>query len=336
LWTTLAIFAAEHGQYQHDHEGLLPRAMRYLIFFFAVGLLRVHCGAQAPAKTDICKVFEDPLQFKGTLIEVRGVVHNRDAPTVGSDTCPKRLVVGKFTLRNEILLEPTGKALSSQGKASFAELTSEFEKFDPASQEIFATFAGVFETRESLSDLVKDHGEIFGFGPLSRAPGQLLLREVRDISVMAKPDAPPTHSVCDLLENPLNFNGKLVAVKGLIQGGDGFWIYDDQCPPRIRVQGRTYENIIAIANPTMPLRLHDAEFDTDDDSVALIGRAFGQDKTMRPQVSATLVGLFETRPGLNLTAPNGSSLGFGHLGRAPAELLLKECRGATVTYVPMR
>ncbi len=310
--------------------------MRYLILFLAAGLLPPRCQAQRAAKTDICKVFEDPIRFKGTLIEVRGVVRNRDEPTVGNDLCPKRLVVNKITLRNEILLEPFGKpSISGADKETFNELRADLQNLDPAAQQVFATFVGVLETRDSLSDLVRAHGEIFGYGHLSRAPAQLVLREVRDVSVTGKPAPPMTHSVCELLENPLTFNGTLIAVKGFIQR-NGLWIYDDQCPTRITVQGHTFENIIAINDATTPLRLHDVPFDTDDDSVALIGKTFGQDTTMRADVSATLVGLFETRPGLNLIAPNGSSWGFGHLGRAPAELLLKECRAATAIYVPRR
>lgn len=310
--------------------------MRYLTFFFAAGLLLTRCYAQGPAKTDICQVVADPFRFKGTLIEVRGVVRNRDEPTVGSDLCPKRLVVDKITFRNEILLEPLGKpSLSGSGKEAFAEMRADLQHIAPASQHVFATFVGVLETRDSFSDLVRAHGEIFGYGHLSRAPAQLVLSDVRDISVVAKPDPPPTHSVCELLESPLSFNGTVVAVKGFIEG-NGFWTYDDQCPTHIEVQGHRFENIIAVSDAATPIRLHDVEFDTDDDSVALIGKAFGQGTTMRPYVSATLVGLFETRPGLNLIAPNGSSWGFGQLGRAPAELLLKECREATAIYIPRR
>jgi hypothetical protein len=143
-------------------------------------------------------------------------------------------------------------------------------------------------------------------------------------------------SVCALLKNSLAMNGKLVTVTGSLRAYQGWWLYDDQCSSHISVEGHTFENIIAVARPVDPVRINDVPFDTDEDSLVAVTNAFGKDSSIHPRVSVTFVGLFETRADFKLINPVGSPQGFGHLGAAPVQLLLKECRGVSVEYTPFR
>jgi len=305
--------------------------MRLIVCFIFAGMLAKPCAAQAVSPLDVCTILEGPLRLSGTLIAVRGIARSANGLTVGSDTCPTRIVLDKVAFRNEIAIEEAtgGDVPFIADKTSFADLSAALAKLNPASQYVSATFVGVFETREPLRDLVAGHGLTNGYGYMGRSPGQLILREVRDILVAAKPPAPQIHSVCELLADPLSFDGKLVAVKGSLRAYQGWWLYDDQCQSKFTVQGHSFENLITVTSPTDLVRVHDVPFDTDDDSVALVAKAFGGNTSTQPRVLATFVGVFETREELNLVSRNGASRGFGHLGAAPAQLLLRECREVT-------
>jgi len=309
--------------------------MRLLLALVFASVATVLCRAQVPTETDVCSVLSQPLQFNGTMIAVRGIAHSaNDGLVVGSDACLKRLILDKVTFRNEIAVEEsTGNHVPfSTDKTSLAKLNSILAASE--TQYVSGTFVGLFETRVPLGGLVLGHGLIEGYGNTGRLPGRLILQEVRNISVEAKPPAPQIHTVCELLADPLTFNGKLIAVRGAIRGGG--WMFDDQCLTHITVRGHSFQNLIAVRNPTDLTRIHDVAFDRDDQSLALITKAFGESNDGHPRVVATLVGVFETRDQLNLVAENGVSVGFGHLGAAPAQLLVKECIQVTTEYVPLR
>jgi hypothetical protein len=252
--------------------------------------------------------------------------------------CRKRLVVNKVTFPNAIAVEESTDSPSPflRDQSSLVNLKTALANLDPTQQYLSATFVGLFETRNSLEDLVAGHGLTNGYGLSGQEPGRLIPREIKEISVEPKPPAPSVLSICALLMDPLTFNGKLVAVKGILRTYQGWWLYDDQCPSHITVEGLQFENTIAVIRPTDPARIHDVQFDTDEDSLAGVRKAFGEDSTIHPRVSATIVGVLETRAGLKLVSPVGSPWGFGHLGAAPAQLLLKECREVTAEYLPLR
>lgn len=303
-----------------------------------VVLQAIHCYAQEPMQVDVCKLLELPTQFNKALVAVRAIVRSVDGPKLVGDVCPNRIVVDTVTFPNAIAID---ESIASPipfevSHASVQKLTVALDKLNPSSQYLTATLVGIFETRDSLAGLVLGHGLTTGYGPLGRAPARLILREATDISVALKPPAPAALSVCALLKNPLAMNGKLVAVTGTLRAYQGWWLYEDQCSSRISVEGHTFENVIAVARPTDPVRIHDVPFDTDEDSLVSVTNAFGKDGTIHPRVSVTFVGLFETRADLKLISPVGSSRGFGHLGAAPAQLLLKECREVNVEYTPFR
>jgi hypothetical protein len=312
--------------------------MKLLVGIIFAATLTTPCPAQVPTQVDVCTVLQEPLSFRGALIAVRGIARSVKGLAVGSDMCLKRIVLDRVTFRNEIAIEQSAAnhVPFRTDKTSLAELNAALAKLNPATQSLSATFVGVFETRAPLTDLSAGHGLTNGYGYMERAPGRLLLREVRDISIADKPASPRVLSVCELLATPLSFNGKLVAVKGSVMAYQGWWLYDDHCPSNITVQGRSFDNLIAITSPTDLVRVHDVSFDTDDDSVALITKALGNSATGQPRIIATFVGMFETRQDLSLVSQNGAFRGFGHLGAAPGQLLLKECRGVTPEYVPLR
>jgi hypothetical protein len=311
--------------------------MRLLACFILPGVLVTSWAAEVPIQVDVCTVLEAPLRFNGVLIAARGIAHFTDGLTLQAETCLKRIVLDRVVFRNEIAIEKSTDQHASftTDEASLGNLEVANAQFNPATQYVSATFVGIFETREPLGDLVAEHGQTNGYGYMGRAPGRLVLREVKDISVTTKPPSPQVLSVCELLATPLAFNGKLVSVKGAIRTFQGLWLYDDQCPSKITVQGRSFDSLIAITYPNSILRIHDVPFDTDDDSMALMSKAFGP-SALRPRVFATFIGVFETRDDLKLVSRNGRSLGFGDQGEAPAQLLLKECREVNTIYVPLR
>lgn len=310
----------------------LPAAIAF------VALQAVRCTAQAPIQVDVCTLLEQPTRFNKTWVAVRGVVRSEDGPKLVSDVCPKRIVVDSVAFANAIAID---QSISSpipfeMSHASLQKLRMALDNLNPTEQYLTATLVGIFDTRDSLAGLVLSHGLTTGYGPMGRAPARLILRETTDISIALKPSPPAILSVCALLKDPLAMNGKLVAVAGTLRAYQGWWLYDDQCPSHLSIDGHEFDNLIAVSRPTDLVRVHDVKFDTDEDSLLGVTKAFGHDEKIHPRISVVFVGLFETRPGLNLVSAVGSSQGFGHLGAAPAQLLLKECRGVTAENGPLR
>ena len=63
------------------------------------------------------------------------------------------------------------------------------------------------------------------------------------------PDIHKPLSVCELLKNRLRFNGHMVAVRGLVEGGHGSWLVGDKCPALVVSGGFTWPSAVAITIP---------------------------------------------------------------------------------------
>jgi hypothetical protein len=150
----------------------------------------------------------------------------------------------------------------------------------------------------------------------------------------AQPDeTPPTLNVCEVLSAPLKYNGRIVTIRGRSSGTDeGYWVYSDDCPGALTTGGFTWPSEVSLALPTLPLplRLHPVNFTYDWGARRRLDAEY---KLLRKRVPHaclifTYTGLFETRADWStakMAYANGTSnyAGFGHLGEAPAQLLLR-------------
>lgn len=137
-------------------------------------------------------------------------------------------------------------------------------------------------------------------------------------------DAEHVYSVCELLANPQQFNGKLVKVRGIVEGGmEGSWLKSDDCLERFYVGENSLPKAISLS--------YQSEFGVAPPrNMAHIERVDRQIREKRQKAKSgvlllTHTGVFETRTDwklLNNGAGDKRLWGFGHLNTFPAQLVV--------------
>ena len=143
----------------------------------------------------------------------------------------------------------------------------------------------------------------------------------------------PELTVCEVLSHAAQYNGQLVTIKGKTFGTDeGWWLYSDECPGALTTDSYPWPSEIALELPTLrpPQRLHDVAFEYDWGARRRIEAKYERLRKHAPDscLVSAITGLFETHTeweSAKLTYPNGTwkFAGFGHLGGAPGQLLIK-------------
>jgi len=142
---------------------------------------------------------------------------------------------------------------------------------------------------------------------------------------------PPVITVCDALRAGSFYDGRMVRIRGRIDGTtEGTWLVGDDCPGVLVTDQHLWPSWVWLAQPGWPLVLHPIDFKFDKLSGLHFRRAYRRLAKRTPDrcILSTVTGLFETRTdwlGQKLTYRNGASkyAGFGHLGEAPAQLILR-------------
>ncbi len=142
----------------------------------------------------------------------------------------------------------------------------------------------------------------------------------------------PTVTVCDLLSQPLKYDGMLVRIHDRIEGTDeGNWFTSDKCPGVLVTNKYVWSSVIWFSTPSMtdPLRLHAIDFQFDPESRDRMVAKYRALKRRVPDrcVVWTYLGLFETRRDWSdprAIKVDGDPRGFGHLGEAPGQLIAKK------------
>jgi hypothetical protein len=146
----------------------------------------------------------------------------------------------------------------------------------------------------------------------------------------------PLLAVCDVLSKPLEYDGKLIRIRGIVEATDeGAWLVSADCPGAVVTFMYAWPSEIWLEAP-MPGKayLHPIDFWYDFANELKRNEAY---RRLMPPVDPdclawTFTGLFETRKDWSkayATYPNGTSkfLGFGHRNTSPAELILKSRDG---------
>ncbi len=147
-------------------------------------------------------------------------------------------------------------------------------------------------------------------------------------------------SVCNLIAQRDKYDGKVVTVRGELKSGtEGSWLINaTECDSRLVTKGVVWPNIVHLAYPNNRSSnpMDQADFAIDWGAEKRIGAwvlrsGFNPD---RDHLIETFVGLFRTYPDLeNRVSPNmqdGVRAGFGHLGAAPMQLLIKTRKDPSV------
>lgn len=138
--------------------------------------------------------------------------------------------------------------------------------------------------------------------------------------------------LCDLLTNPLEYDGRLISIRGVWEGSsEGSWIEAGApCKKPFTSYGYTWPQIVWVQTADSPQRIHAVDFHTDQRAFQRIDdqvRKMAVD-TKLSRLLVTFVGVFETRDykpsDIGSDGQGGRrAYGFGHLNAAPAQLLVK-------------
>jgi hypothetical protein len=153
---------------------------------------------------------------------------------------------------------------------------------------------------------------------------------------------PALLSVCELIEHRNEYNGKIVAVRAMLEGTDeGMWLraFND-CKYKLITRGVTWPNAISLEYPknNSKNQADHADFQVDWQVIHTVGLAIPPGFDPKTEVIIkTYVGLFQTYADLESrvspAVPNALRLGFGHLGTAPARILLKTIKDVAAVRV---
>lgn len=127
--------------------------------------------------------------------------------------------------------------------------------------------------------------------------------------------------VCSVLRNLSVYRGSIITIKGEFDGG---WLIGDECPRVIQTGNRLFNNWIHVAWPGNPTIRERLSFDSDTQAREKLRLAV-RTKASGERLFVEIEGLLVTRdPPDNLVdKQNGALRGFGHLGMAPAMIVVK-------------
>jgi hypothetical protein len=145
-------------------------------------------------------------------------------------------------------------------------------------------------------------------------------------------------TVCEALANPLKYDGKMILLEGEIHGTDeGGWLTATACPTQFMTGGHVWPNFVFLQDPTDKHNLHkvDFEYDFGAEKHFLSESDKLEKKNPGRKLRWVYEGLFETRTDWDsalVTDRSGGKryVGFGHLGEAPAQLIVKAIRAVSL------
>ncbi len=137
--------------------------------------------------------------------------------------------------------------------------------------------------------------------------------------------------VCEALSNLEKLDGHLVTIRGALGTFQGWWLEGEQCAEHVEVKGHVFVDTISIQESTSLVRVHVPPFAASRKPFSELNEALHRLRDEREALRVTIVGILETRqPRAKLLGSRGQLLGFGHLGVAPAQLLLREVVDITI------
>lgn len=140
--------------------------------------------------------------------------------------------------------------------------------------------------------------------------------------------------ICELFRNPAAWNGRMIRVRAAIRTWEGGEtepsLSGSSCTTKIKIKGHEFLNEIHLQIPEdQKLRAHDVNFRWDDSSFGRFVLLLQEVDRKNQHICATVIGMFETRtplPDLIQEKRPFPDNGFGHLGWAPAQILVKTMR----------
>ncbi len=146
---------------------------------------------------------------------------------------------------------------------------------------------------------------------------------------------PEVYSVCQVLDHLQDFNCRLVRVRARLESDVDTWLAGENCPNVIQVNRVVFQHLIALRWPSSLLVGCKIGFSEDEGSHRWIRAALARYKMGRDRIDVIVDGVIETRSPLRALATEEPvrRLGFGHLGMAPAQIIVKRIVSLKVSPV---
>lgn len=163
-----------------------------------------------------------------------------------------------------------------------------------------------------------------------------LIRTVLLISILLAPGsgAEDVYSVCQILARLQDFNCRSVRVRARLEPGLGTWLVGENCSKPIKVNTVVFQDLIALAWPTSLQVGCKVDFNDDEKSGQDLEGVLGKYQPKKQRIDIIVDGVVETRsPAYGLVGKQGQRIGFGHLGMAPAQIIVKRVVNVKVTPI---
>ena len=145
-------------------------------------------------------------------------------------------------------------------------------------------------------------------------------------SALCRGADPSVYSVCEILSHLEEFSCRPVHIRARLVADVDEWLVGENCPKSIEVAGTRFEDLIKLQSPSSPVAGCRVGWSDDEESDRKIREVFRRyDGGRKVRIYVTIAGVIETRnPPYALAGKRpGWRLGFGHLGMAPAQIIVK-------------
>jgi hypothetical protein len=174
---------------------------------------------------------------------------------------------------------------------------------------------------------------LFGAGPFIGIQGQNSHKDTAPTK-----DAVPTLTVCEALTHPLEYDGKMVRIRGhVVSTSESAGFLGEDCPGIYVTDGKVWPSAIAWTMPRAHSEfiLHPIDFEYERASDKPVEKKYRHLRKRMPDrcIDLTYTGLFEIWTKAKARKPYRDGWveipGFGHQAWAPAQLVLKSADDAT-------
>jgi hypothetical protein len=153
---------------------------------------------------------------------------------------------------------------------------------------------------------------------------------------------PQLTSVCDILKDPVQWDGRMIEVRAPVMGVQDYMVMAPECAVTVEVKGTKFPMGFSLVSPNIKsVIIHQVDFPYDQAAWIELGRWDREAGRRKEQVWATVVGLFETKVPLdelvklvNEKKPRLVDRGFGHMGGAPGQIVVKTLRDFRIERNP--
>ena len=142
------------------------------------------------------------------------------------------------------------------------------------------------------------------------------------------------YSVCQILAHLQDFHCRPLRVQARLEPGLGTWLVGENCSKPINVKNVVFQDLIALAWPSSLQIGCEVDFKDDEKSGQELEGVLGKYKQQTQRIDVIVDGVVETRnPPYDLVGKQGQRIGFGHLGMAPAQIIVKRIVNVKVTPI---